>query len=141
MALIYLAVMAFFAAQAQDLSVILWEFPVFGAMVLPGMLFVGAFAVVVPAVMPVSLYAILYTGYWFWGNLLPPTRLPTISCTPLTPIGGYVQSGLFGDPSVCALPIPGTPAMAWASIALLLGCAGLALIAGQTYLRWRESHQ
>ena len=34
----------------------------------PGILFITAFSLLCPMLMPVRVYQILFTGYWFWGN-------------------------------------------------------------------------
>lgn len=104
---------------------------------LPGLLFVAALSVSVPAVLWVPLYQALFVGYWFWGNALSPDGpIPTISGTILTPIGWYMAAGFFG--------VRGTNAgnaSAWegaASIALLAVLSALALWCANRYLRWRR---
>ena len=62
----------------------------FAAIVLPGVMFIGAFSIACTAILWVPLYQILFVGYWFWGNLLPNVGMPTLSTTILTPVGGYV---------------------------------------------------
>ncbi len=69
--------------------------PAFLLVNLPGLLFVGAFSIACPIVIPVPLYQFLFVGYWFWGNLLSPHVLPTISATWLAPIGGVAQEAFF----------------------------------------------
>ena len=76
----------------------------FAAIALPGLLFVGGFALVLPVLLNTTLYRILFVGYWLWGNLLSPGYLPTLSGTPLTPLGDYARAGLFGGPN----PFPGS---------------------------------
>lgn len=90
---------------------------------LPGLLFVAAFSIGCPAVMPVALYQFLFVGYWFWGNFLPPSfRIPTISQTILTPRGHYARAAFFPGLAPAVAPTTGL-----ASVALLLAVGALAL--------------
>jgi ABC-2 type transport system permease protein len=129
-ALAYLLVSGVLAIRLQNAGTLTAFLPVLLLEVLPGLLFVGAFAIGCPAVIPVPLYAILYTGYWFWGNVVSPSRVPTISCTPLTPIGKYAAVAFFdtrGQP--CGLTQQSVGyAGGIASIALLLSVGGLLLL-------------
>ena len=106
----------------------------FGAVNLPGLLFAAAFSLGLPAVMAVPLYQFLFVGYWYWGNMLGPGfRIPTLSHTILTPVGGYALSSFFGVRG--AVIGPGAPI--WqgvASIAVLVFGAVLALGATAAYL-------
>ncbi|GCF07262.1 ABC transporter permease [Dictyobacter arantiisoli] len=68
----------------------------FAAVIIPGLLFVGAFSVSLPAFIWVPLYQIGFVGYWFWGNLYQPKGIPTLSTSILTPAGGYMSLGFFG---------------------------------------------
>jgi hypothetical protein len=38
---------------------------------------------------------VLFTGYWFWGNLLTPKAFPTISDTVLNAVGQYPLQAYF----------------------------------------------
>ncbi len=73
---------------------------------LPGLLFVAAFSLAVPLFMPVPVYQVLFTGYWFWGNLLKPTvfGIPTLSDSLLTPIGQQRAGYFFGVNLDCWCP-------------------------------------
>jgi len=62
---------------------------------LPALLFVTAFSLACPMVMPVRVYQVLFTGYWFWGNFLSPEVFPTISGTLLNAAGIYALQGFF----------------------------------------------
>jgi ABC-2 type transport system permease protein len=94
-ALAYLLAASLVAIRLRDAGPLVAFVPVLLLVVLPGLLFVGAFSIGCPAVIPTPLYAILFTGYWFWGNVVSPSRVPTISCTPLTPIGKYAAVAFF----------------------------------------------
>ncbi len=106
----------------------------FAAVNVPGVLFVAAFSVGCGTVMPVPLYQFLFVGYWFWGNVLGPGfRIPTISRTILTPVGGYALAGFFHVEGAIRLP-GATAGQAAASISVLLLGAALALGATTAYL-------
>lgn len=136
----YAVVVAYLAYDYGDLTVIPLGVLTFAAINLPGLLFVAAFSVSVPAVLWVPFYQALFVGYWFWGNLLSPdSTIPTISGTILTPVGWYPAAGFFG--------LKGTnagDAAAWeavVSIMLLLALAALALYGAHRYLRWQRARQ
>ena len=57
---------------------------------LPACAFITAFSLVCPLVIPVRVYQVLFTGYWFWGNLLSPKVIPTLNGTYLTPNGMFM---------------------------------------------------
>jgi ABC-type transport system involved in multi-copper enzyme maturation permease subunit len=63
---------------------------------LPAVAFVTAFSLAVPTVMPLRVYQVLFTGYWFWGNYLNPSVFPTIAGSLLTANGRIVLEGWFG---------------------------------------------
>jgi hypothetical protein len=130
----YLSLTLVVAVRLHEAGLLAAFLPVFALEALPGLLFVGAFSVGCPAAMPAPLYAVLYTGYWFWGNLVPPSHAPTISCTPLTPIGKYASIAFFGTRGQeCRLTQQGVGlAGGIGSVALLLavGAAFLLLVQG-----------
>jgi hypothetical protein len=97
-------------------------------LVLPGLAFVTAFGLVIPRLLGVRLYQVLFIGYWFWGNLVPQNVMPTLSGTWLTPIGKYADAGLFAHSSHSLLLTGGgSTAAAYGSIALLAGITVLLL--------------
>jgi ABC-2 type transport system permease protein len=97
-------------------------------LVLPGLAFVAAFGLVMPRLVGMRLYQVLFIGYWFWGNLVPQHVMPTLSGTWLTPIGKYADAGLFAHSSHSLLLTGGgSTAAAYGSIALLAGIAVLLL--------------
>ncbi|TDP94830.1 hypothetical protein [Labedaea rhizosphaerae] len=61
---------------------------------LPALLFVGAFAMLCPLVMPTPLFRVLFVGYWFWSTLVYPSLLPTLNGTLFTPVNGYLMRAL-----------------------------------------------
>lgn len=67
----------------------------FVSIALPAHAFVVAFSLACPLVMPLRVYQVLFTGYWFWGNLLTPKAFPTISDTVLNSVGQYPLQAYF----------------------------------------------
>ncbi|HOG46667.1 MAG TPA: hypothetical protein PLB78_08475, partial [Anaerolineae bacterium] len=103
----------------------------------PAYLFVGAFSLACPAVLPVRVYQVLYTGYWFWGNFLNPKFVPTLAGTLLTPSGEFAAAGFFSASMVSGMVSSHTSLEAVLSIAVLLACAAAALFALERYLAWQ----
>lgn len=110
----------------------------FVTIVLPAYLFVGAFSLACPAVLPVRIYQVLYAGYWVWGNFLNPKFIPTLAGTVLTPSGEFAAAGFFSAGKASGMVSLHTPAEAVLSIAALLTCAAAALFALERYLAWQE---
>lgn len=131
--------------QTGNLMIFPYALAAFSTIMLPGMLFISAFSIACPAIMWVPLYQFLFVGYWFWGNLLPPVDIPTLSTTILTPIGGYVCSGFFGGQrheGVCAHGIEGATVLGGIeSIVLLLGIAILVMFVLWQLLKWQQARQ
>ena len=140
--LVYLLEMAFIAVTRGDWTLIPLVLPAFALIVGPTLLFVGAFSIVCAEIMPISLYTILFIGYWFWANVLTPARFPTLNCTLLTPSGLFARVGLLGGglPPGCA-NVSITAEQAWGNIGLLIGVAVMVLAAGQTVVKWRAGRQ
>lgn len=61
----------------------------FPAINLPGLLFVAAFSIACPAVIPVRAYQVLFFGYWVWGTMINPAFFPTLNGTWITPNGTH----------------------------------------------------
>jgi len=70
----------------------------FASITVPAFAFVVAFSIACPLVMPVPVYQVLFTGYWFWANFIPPALFPTLNGTLLTPSGIFALQGFFGGP-------------------------------------------
>jgi hypothetical protein len=142
-ALAFLAFAVGYAAWAGRPVALAWALAAFALIIAPALLFVAAFALAVPLMMPAPLFRVLFVGYWFWGNGVDPGDLPTLAGTLVYPIGGYAVDALFdyhgpqGDVR-WAGPVPGavlnvlrpepTPAVAWLSIAVLLALAAAVLV-------------
>jgi len=126
------------AQGADPGAVITTAIPAFLLVDLPGLLFVAAFSVCCPLIMPVPVYQFLYVGYWFWGNLMPPEIMPTLRDTWLAPIGWQAGRGLFHLFEDTPGPIA-TTADAVISISILLLGAAAALVAGWVVLRFERT--
>ena len=126
--------------QTQNVQVIPLALEVFAVVALPGILFISAFSIACPALLWVPLYQFLFVGYWFWGNWLSPsTGIPTLSRTILTPSGGFISAGFFGDD-----PVHGFSATALQgaeSMLLLLGIAAFVMFVLWSYLKWQQARQ
>ena len=126
--------------QTHNLLAIPLALETFAAIVLPGILFIAAFSIACPAILWVPLYQFLYVGYWFWGNWLSPRfGIPTLSNTILTPGGGYISSGFFGEDAIHGLQA--TPLQGVESMLLLLCIAIFVMLVLWSYLKWQQARQ
>ncbi len=105
----------------------------------PAYLFVGAFSLACPAILPLRVYQVLFTGYWFWGNFLNPKEFPTLNESLLTPYGEYAASGILASTNRLPYWSVYTFEQGVANVALLLLCAGIALFALDRCLALREA--
>lgn len=114
----------------------------FLSIAVPSHAFVVAFSLAIPLVMPIRIYQVLFTGYWFWGNLLTPKAFPTISDTVLNAVGQYPLQAFFGTymDSTYRVTEGFTPPEAILNLFVLAGCILIALFALDRYLHWQESH-
>jgi hypothetical protein len=74
----------------------------FVAITVPAFAFVVAFSIACPLVLPLPVYQVLFTGYWFWANFVPPQLFPTLNGTLVTPSGMFV-SALMREPTSAAV--------------------------------------
>jgi ABC-2 type transport system permease protein len=112
----------------------------FAAIALPAYAFVIAFSLAVPLVLPLRVYQVLFTGYWFWGNYLDPRVIPTPSGTLFTPSGLLAFEAFFGGfrgPHHARLH---TPAEAWLNLAILALAVAAVLVLVERGLAWRDRH-
>lgn len=126
-----MAVAAVLTASGRAHASLLYAVPVaFAAITAPAFAVVVAFSLACPMVMPLGVFQILFTGYWFWANFLPPRLFPTLNGTLLTPSGIFVHQGFFGGPASRALEgaAPYTAADAVANLAVLGLCSAAALV-------------
>lgn len=103
----------------------------------PALLFVTAFSLVCPLIMPTRLYQILFTGYWYWGNFLSSNVMFTISNTLLNASGRYALIGIFGMKMADTWPDTHV-SDALLNIIILIAYAGLALAGMLLVLRCSE---
>ncbi len=113
----------------------------FLSIAVPAHAFVVAFSLACPLVMPLRIYQVLFTGYWFWGNLLNPKAFPSISDTVLNAVGQYPLHAYFGvyfgTVGSAANPVV-MPAEAVLNLVVLMACIAAALFTLGRYLRWQE---
>ncbi|GCE26260.1 hypothetical protein KDA_17440 [Dictyobacter alpinus] len=125
--------------QTLNAQVFLLAITTFVTIILPGMLFVGAVATAIPALIWAPVFQFLFVGYWFWGNLYKPRGIPTISDTILTPAGGYSSRGFFG---LTVFPVDHASAIdGLLSILVLLGLSILLILALNSYQQWQKARQ
>jgi hypothetical protein len=107
----------------------------FLAINVPAYAFITAFSLACPLVMPLRVYQILFTGYWFWGNFLNPKAFPTLNGTLLTPGGRFAFEGFFGgfDWSTTRH----TPLEATLNLLVLAACIAIVLVGLERLLTWR----
>lgn len=107
----------------------------------PAHAFVVAFSLTCPLVIPLRVYQVLFTGYWFWGNLLSPKAFPTISDTILNAVGQYPLQAYFGvfTDSTHAVTSGFTMPLAILNLLALSICIVVALVAANYFLRWKAS--
>jgi ABC-2 type transport system permease protein len=97
----------------------------FAVVIAPAALFVAAVSLACPLFIPVTLYQVLFVGYWIWASMLNPRLLPTTSDTVLNPLGVWAARAFFG----VSFPwVPrATPGDAWLNV-------GLILLVGATFI-------
>jgi hypothetical protein len=140
-ALIYCALVAYIFTQVPDPAGIGLAAEAFATIPLPGMLFVAGFSVALPAVLKVPVYQFLFTGYWFWANLMSPKiGIPSTVDTMLNAAGPWAQEGIFNFRSTF-FTLHATEAQGYESIALLVGLGLLAVVAMWAFLRWQASRR
>jgi ABC-type transport system involved in multi-copper enzyme maturation permease subunit len=103
----------------------------------PSFAFVVAFSLACPLLMPIRIYQILFTGYWFWGNFLNDQVFPTVSGTLLNASGIYAAQGFFQGTISRTEAAPHTPLQALLNLLVLSLCATGALWALNGYLAWQ----
>jgi ABC-2 type transport system permease protein len=142
---LYFGFAAAYAVRTGGPDALGWALAACAVVIVPGLLFVAAFALTVPLIMPAPLFRVFFVGYWLWGNAVGPDMMPTLTRTLVYPLGGYPLDalldfhGIDGDVAMAG-PVPGatlnflrphsTPGTAWLSIAVLLVLAAAALAGG-----------
>lgn len=104
----------------------------------PAYAFITAFSLACPLVMPVRVYQILFTGYWFWGNFLNPNVFPTLADTLLTPGGKIAMEGFFGASFGVSNLLAYTATDAILNLVILAGCILAVLVFMRIFLAWQK---
>jgi len=110
----------------------------FFAMIVPAFAFVIAFSLACPLVMPLRVYQILFTGYWFWGNYISSEVFPTLNGTLLTAGGMHVYQGYFGGFYGLTDPLEYTAIDATLNLLVLGLCIAAVMIVLNYYLQWQS---
>jgi hypothetical protein len=131
--LIYVAGVARLALAWHDLSMLPLALATFAALVVPPLMFVGAFSIACTTLLWTPLYQFLFVGYWLWTSLNPGEAIPTLNSTLLSPGENYIVTGFFHYASYLPIDKGFYPASSvWlglANMATLLGCGAVALLA------------
>lgn len=127
---------------ARGLAPITLMWPLFLAFLViavPSHAFVVAFSLACPLVMPLRVYQVLFTGYWFWGNLLSPKAFPTISDTILNAVGQYPVQAFFGvyNDSTHFVTVGFSRLEAALNLGTLAACIAAVLVVLHYYLCWQ----
>jgi len=111
----------------------------FAAITVPALAFVVAFSIACPLAMPLAVYQVLFIGYWFWANFIPPGLFPTLNGTLLTPNGMFALQGFFGGPVSAAIAGPSRydARDAVLNLAVLAACVIAVLVLLTGWLRRR----
>jgi ABC-2 type transport system permease protein len=137
----------FFAAGSIVLMIRLNDFTLaplalaaFIALIVPAVLFVGAYAIACTTILWTPLFQFLFVGYMLWTGL-NVTSIPTLSGTLLSPYLNFVVTGVLGYRSFAQIDVRLYPAssvaLGLANIAVLLVCAAVALLAAWWLEVWR----
>jgi ABC-type transport system involved in multi-copper enzyme maturation permease subunit len=110
---------------------------VYFTMMFPAFAFVLAFSLTFPLMMPIRVYQILFTGYWFWGNYIDAEVFPTLNGTLLTPGGMLVFQGYFGGFSA-STPLEYTTTDATLNLIVLGLSVASVLVMTKYYLSWQS---
>jgi hypothetical protein len=137
----------FFLAGSSALMIRLSDFSLtplalaaFIALVVPAVLFVGAFAIACTTALWPPLFQFLFVGYMLWTGL-NVTDIPTLSGTLLSPYLNFAVMGFFGYRTFETIDARIYPSssigLGIANIAVLLACAAAALLAAWGLETWR----
>ena len=110
----------------------------FFAIMVPAFAFVTAFSLACPLIMPLRVYQILFTGYWFWGNYISPEFFPTLNGTLLTVSGMYAYQGFFGGFINAVDPLQYSASDATLNLIVLGLCIAAVMVVLNVYLQWQS---
>ncbi|MFI6506633.1 ABC transporter permease [Streptosporangium sp. NPDC050855] len=100
LALAYIGRAVAYAITEGEPAALGWAGAILVLALVPGLLFTGALALAGPLLMPPIPFQVLFVAYWFWGNVVPPTVMPTLTHSVLSPGAKYVAFGLLGHEPV-----------------------------------------
>jgi len=128
-----------YAAARFSLPELVWKtLVIFLVAVLPSWLFVVAWSLVVPLVLPLRLYQVFFAGFWLWAIVVPRGRLPTINES-IVDIGGkYTSYAFFDFPRPSDLHPPANAGWAILNISLVVFMALVGVAATGLVKRWQE---
>ncbi|WP_066376140.1 hypothetical protein [Herbidospora mongoliensis] len=148
-AIAYFGRAVLWAVTEGDPAALGWAVVTFLAMIVPGLLFLGALAFAGSLVMPSIMFRVVFVAYWFWGNLIPPNTMPTLAHTIFSATGDYVRWGLlhplpsgmvaYGEATLDVLRPAHSPATAWLWIAVMIALAAVLLSVVRLHALRRES--
>ena len=135
--------LAYLAAYFHQPALFLTAPVVLLAVVVPAWLFVVAWSLIFPLVMPLRLYQVLFAGFWMWAAVVPPDRLPTINWSIFSVNGQYAHYVFFlNDPTGFRyFRPPATVGWAIVNIALIVGLSIAAVSLIPLILRRQEAAQ
>lgn len=110
----------------------------FFAIMVPAFAFVTAFSLACPLIMPLRVYQILFTGYWFWGNYINPEFFPTLNGTLLTVSGMYAYQGYFLGFINASEPLAYSTSDATLNLIVLGLCIVAVMVVLNVYLQWQS---
>jgi hypothetical protein len=110
----------------------------FFAIMVPAFAFVTAFSLACPLIMPLRVYQILFTGYWFWGNYINPEMFPTLNGTLLTVSGMYAYQGYFLGFINSTEPLTYSASDATLNLIVLGLCVVAVMVVLNVYLQWQS---
>lgn len=110
----------------------------FFAIMVPAFAFVTAFSLACPLIMPLRVYQILFTGYWFWGNYINPEFFPTLNGTLLTVSGMYAYQGYFLGFINASEPLTYSASDATLNLIVLGLCIVAVMVVLNVYLQWQS---
>jgi hypothetical protein len=138
--LVLVGTLAYLAVYYHQPAVFLTAPVVLLAVVAPSWLFVFAWSLIFPLVMPVRLYQVLFAGFWMWANVVPSGRLPTINQSIFGVDGLYAYYAFFiNDPARSPfLHPPATVGWAIVNMSPVVGLTIVALALMPMVLHWQE---
>jgi len=119
---------------------LLYSLAAMGMINFPAFAFVTAFSLACPMILPVRVYQVLFTGYWYWGNFLTPKVMPTLTETIFNAAGGYALEGFFlGGYTFGYEHLTHNALDASLNILVITSCAIMALVVLERYLAWKAN--